>query len=280
MHSNTPTQSKCPLCGQDGASSEVSRLGGYRISACATCSLRFAPEAVAQTTDYDDVHGTTEYQQHQVGRLRAVRGKLELVTGHATYRPFFQRVHPQLDHRLLDVGCGVGIFGSAARSLGWTVTGIDVSMRAVSMGCEQTGLCLRNATLQDLHREGERFDVITMFEVLEHLTTPLETLKAAAVLVRDHGSIFCTVPNWNCPEVQSATQRDWLPPIHVSFFTAKALLELGHRAGLEDCKVGVIRSDPWPPRLISKVGWALRRCQLRRRSSLGLWLHGRPSVNR
>jgi len=71
--------------------------------------------------------------------------------------------------------------------------GVDVAERAVSLGRDECGLNLRRVRLVDLWEEKERFDVVTLFELLEHLQDPLDILLQARRLVREGGTILCTV---------------------------------------------------------------------------------------
>ena len=129
--------------------------------------------------------------------------------------------------------------------------------------------------MEALIREGERFDVVTAFEVLEHLSSPLQFLASAQKLLRPGGHAFFTVPNWNCPSVRSSTRPDWLPPIHLLFFSGSALQRAGELSGLTQVTTGVIRSDPLPRGIQPRARWLARRVLMRPREPLGLWLHGR-----
>ena len=268
----SPTTYHCPLCGQSGTPDRV-QLGGYLLYLCTGCSLRYAPEAFQVSVDYDGVYQSEEYERDQVRALDSLNAS-ELAD-HATYRAFFQQVPRLTGARLLDVGCGVGRFGLAAHAKGWDVTGIDVSPRAIKIGRKFAPFPLRVATVEELIHEGAQFDVVTAFEVLEHLSSPLPFLARAQRLLRPGGEAFFTVPNWNCSVVQNSTRPDWLPPIHLLFFSESSLRRAGEQSGLTDVATGVIRSDPLPRRMLAKARWLARRLLLRRSEPLGLWLHGR-----
>jgi 2-polyprenyl-3-methyl-5-hydroxy-6-metoxy-1,4-benzoquinol methylase len=264
----------CPVCRTDSAA-DVVQLGGYQLFLCPQCSLRFAPDAFKQTVDYDRVYRSAEYESDQVLALRSLNGS-ELAH-HPTYRSFFRQVAYVPGARLLDVGCGVGRFAHAAHALGWDVTGIDVSPVAIEIGREFARFPLRVATLEEMISQGERFDVLTAFEVLEHLVSPVQFLASAQQLLRPGGQIFCTVPNWNSSTVRSTARPDWLPPIHLLFFTEAALQRTGVSSGLVRVSTGVIRADPAPAGLVPGARWLARRALGRSREALGVWLHGRTA---
>jgi SAM-dependent methyltransferase len=264
--------SSCPVCGNEAAPDKV-ELGGYQLYQCPRCTLRFAPQAFQVPVDYDGVYQSAEYQCDQVRALHSLDG--EELANHPTYRAFFEQVPRFTGARLLDVGCGVGRFGHAAYARGWDVTGIDVSPLAIEIGREFAPFPLRVATVEELIAAGEQFDVVTAFEVLEHLSSPRQFLASAQRLLRPGGHAFFTVPNWNCSTVQSSTRPDWLPPIHLLFFTESALWRAAELSGLVRVATGVIRSDPLPRRILPRARWLARRVLLRQREPLGVWVHGR-----
>lgn len=260
----------CPVCGGASRFAGV-RLSGYQVFACEQCSFQFAPDAFGVAVDYDAVYETPEYVGNQVLPLRtaAVFPDFARIP---TYRPFFRNLGPGRGRTLLDVGCGVGRFCHAAHHAGWEVTGIDVSPRAVEIGSRHARFPLRRVSAEEMLREMKRFDVVTAFEVLEHLSNPREFLVQLRDLSAPAGLVFCTVPNWDCQEVQTATRPDWVPPIHLGFFTAAALQKVGERAGFTRSRVGSIFTDTLPRHPVRMARWLVRRLRGRSRQPLGLWL--------
>lgn len=267
---NEPATISCPVCCIDATPDVVH--GGYRLFACPRCSLRFAPEAFHVPVDYDRVYESAEYQSVQVEALKELDG--EQLAEHPTYRAFFTQVERLPGVELLDVGCGVGRFGHGAHVRGWDVTGIDVSPLAIETGRALAPFPMRVSTIEELVEQGQRFDVVTAFEVLEHLPSPLEFLSSAQRVLRPGGQVFCTVPNWSCTAVQAGTRPDWLPPIHLQFFTQSALRQTGELSGLARVTTGVIWIDPVPTGIVPRARWLARRLLRRPREPLGLWLHG------
>jgi SAM-dependent methyltransferase len=260
----------CPVCRESGRDDGV-RLGQFAILICRGCGLRFAPSAFDSAVDYDGIYGSPEYVATQV---EAIESHFDLASfiQNATYKAFFDHVRPFPGAKLLDVGCGVGRFCHAAHSFGWQTTGIDVSEKAISIGLPRAPCPLRRATAEQMLEEGERFDVVTAFEVLEHLSKPLDFLRQLGALATLSGSVFCTVPNWDCSPVQTATRPDWIPPVHLCFFTRRSLQRLGQLAGFAHAETGVIWTDPIPRRPKALLNWLRRRLKGQPRDPLGLWL--------
>jgi SAM-dependent methyltransferase len=95
---------------------------------------------------------------------------------------------------LLDVGCSAGWFMSVAREAGWKVTGLDVSAPAVAYS-KSRGLDARVATLDNHGLPPGAFDVITMFDCIEHMPSPLTALRAVRALLAPGGVVMITTPN-------------------------------------------------------------------------------------
>jgi SAM-dependent methyltransferase len=264
-------QYPCPAC-ETTAEPETLELAGYRMYRCPRCGLRFTPEAFHRAVDYDQVYQSAEYESDQVQAVQELDA--HELGQHPTYRAFFEQVRHSPRARLLDVGCGVGRFGVAAHARGWDVTGVDVSELAIATGRALAPFPMRVANIDDLAEEGERFDVITAFEVLEHLSSPVDFLRDTQRLLKPGGQAFFTVPNWESRTVQTSSRPDWLPPIHLLYFSEPALRRTGELAGFGRVSTGIVRADPLPGAAVPRLRWLARRMLLRPREPLGLWLHG------
>lgn len=124
--------------------------------------------------------------------------------------------------KLLDVGCGIGLFLIEAKKRGWEVYGTEFTDKAMAV-CESAGLNMQQGKLNpDLYRENE-FDVVTSFEVLEHIYNPQEEIQNIKKILRPGGLFYFTTPNFN------ALERRWLKgkydviayPEHLSYYTKK-----------------------------------------------------------
>jgi 2-polyprenyl-3-methyl-5-hydroxy-6-metoxy-1,4-benzoquinol methylase len=261
----------CPICHLQ-TSRAGWELGGYELYLCLKCDLRFAPDAFDSKPDYTAIYDSPEYVANQVESIAGCTDP-SMFAGMVTYQPFFARTHPASDATLIDVGCGVGRFCHAASLRGWRVIGIDISQKAIKIGRRYARFPMENAGIDDAVSGTGRYDMATAFEVLEHLSDPRSFLARMRMLLKPGGQIFCTVPNWNCIEVQKATQADWIPPIHLQFFSKESLTRLARQAGLLNIAVGEIWTDPLPRSLVGGAKWIRRRILGRPNSPLGLWLH-------
>jgi 2-polyprenyl-3-methyl-5-hydroxy-6-metoxy-1,4-benzoquinol methylase len=140
--------------------------------------------------------------------------------------------------RLLDVGCGVGLFLEVAITRGWEVYGTEYSERAVEI-CQSKGINMKRGALAAKDFGGLEFDVVTSFEVIEHISNPQEDMREVIALMRKGGLFYCTTPNFN------ALMRYYLKsdydiigfPEHLSYYTPSTLSFLCERMGLTTLKV-------------------------------------------
>jgi 2-polyprenyl-6-hydroxyphenyl methylase/3-demethylubiquinone-9 3-methyltransferase len=110
---------------------------------------------------------------------------------------------PVAGKRVVDVGCGGGILAEAIAQKGATVTGIDLSEKALKVAdlhSLESGITVRYELIsaEDLAaREAGHYDVVTCMEMLEHVPDPSAVVKACAALVKPDGQVFFSTLNRN-----------------------------------------------------------------------------------
>jgi len=97
--------------------------------------------------------------------------------------------------RVLDVGCGNGLFLEAASVRGWEVAGIELSPAAAAAARERVGPRVTLGTLEEADLRSDAFDVVTLWEVIEHVPHPLRLLSEVRRVLRPGGMLFLSTPN-------------------------------------------------------------------------------------
>ncbi|MGC1306868.1 MAG: class I SAM-dependent methyltransferase [Phormidesmis sp.] len=155
---------------------------------------------------------------------------------------------PKRPPRILDFGCGDGSFLRSASLFGFDAVGIDFSDSRQQRN-RRAGPVSLYSNLTDVQESladgslagGERFDAITLFQVLEHVAEPLETLQALSNCIRPGGILVVEVPN--CKGVghrpESMEDHGKVDPLeHINHFTPSSLSLMCQRAGFAPVTYG------------------------------------------
>jgi len=185
----------CDLCGAP-SQDLCYRLEGLDIVRCQSCGLVYS-QGYADC-DYKDLYDPGYFDERGEYFLEVQDEKVgDLAGGHIdSFQDGLQRLRKYKSNgKLLDVGCAVGIFLSLARDNGWDVQGMDVSEFAASFAREQHGLEIHTGELETIGFPDASFDVITLWDVVEHLIHPQKTLEEVHRILKDDGIILLDTPN-------------------------------------------------------------------------------------
>jgi SAM-dependent methyltransferase len=97
--------------------------------------------------------------------------------------------------RLLDVGTGSGEFLKLMRDKGWDVSGVEYAKATSAYAREISGLNVLTKDLLDTHFNSDYFDLITLWDSLEHLYLPKETLVEIYRILKPDGLLVIAIPN-------------------------------------------------------------------------------------
>jgi 2-polyprenyl-3-methyl-5-hydroxy-6-metoxy-1,4-benzoquinol methylase len=144
----------------------------------------YAKEYFTEREGYFFHDGVADGTGHESPHIEDFRLGLELITG---------QVRPP--GRLLDVGCATGSFLSLAKASGWDCRGVEVSSFAAAQARERTGCEVFCGQFGEAPFADGTFDVITMWDLLEHLPDPITALRKARALLRADGLLLVNTPN-------------------------------------------------------------------------------------
>lgn len=218
---------RCVLCGS-AQSKVVLRAKGRIVVECLVCQLR----ALSPMPSLDDMVSINEETVHPFFNA--------CLEDEESYRVYFayklddlQRYQPS--GRLLDVGCGAGFFLEAARQRGYEVTGVDLSPVPVTYARETYGLDVSLGSLYDFKAPDASFDVITIFQTIEHDPDPAALCDELYRILAPGGVIMVTTPAAD-GFVARVMGRRWFGyrnVEHVSFLTQRSLRYALERSGFE-----------------------------------------------
>ncbi|MEZ4757005.1 MAG: class I SAM-dependent methyltransferase [Flavobacteriales bacterium] len=143
------------------------------------------------------------------------------------------------NNRIIDVGCGSGLFLQVAAERGWEVHGTEYGSIAID-ACRSKGIDIIEGALDPKNYPPGHFDVVCSFEVLEHLIDPAGEVARMGTILRDGGLLYATTPNFNCL-ARRAAPSDWSVanyPEHLSYFTPRTLRRLFGDIGMRPLWLG------------------------------------------
>jgi SAM-dependent methyltransferase len=223
----SPIPTTCPLCTataefeQKEVYTDPQTRAHYTLYECGACRAQF----------WEPLKNPGgEWYAHD-GRY-ADRNELPILAPNWNHKKIISFLAPQTG-RLLDVGCGVGTFVAWAEQHGWQGTGIDFDKDAVDAGKHTFGL--ERLTVEDItafakRHEGESFDLVTFFDVLEHVDNHREFIATIRNLLKSGGHIAMSMPyRGRAPWLMEAD----VPPRHLTRWDRRSLTQFLEREGFE-----------------------------------------------
>jgi len=138
------------------------------------------------------------------------------------------------DTRILDVGSGYGYFRRACADIGWSTQGVEISKFACRIASEMFDLDTFSGTLESFSATCvDGFDVIVMWDFIEHVEDPNAALAAARNLLKDGGLLFIRTPNLDAIELEVfGSSYHSLKREHLNLFSALSLSRFMYNSGL------------------------------------------------
>jgi SAM-dependent methyltransferase len=229
--------SGCPLCGviHPGRTIAVNFGMAAMVAECGDCRLAYqTPQpALEASLAYMDMRWRSQdqYVADREHRRSRARKQLALVSG---------IVAPGA--RLLDFGAGSGAFVAMAREGGWEAVGVERSRVAVGRALREHAVRLD----PDLPEADASFDVVTLWDVVEHLRDPRGIVRSLRARVRSGGWMFFETGNWESWNRLAAGDAWGLYLFdHQYYFSPASLERLLGEAGLVDFRL--LSADRSPP---------------------------------
>lgn len=160
--------------------------------------------------------GYENYQEDKKSILQTFNHRLELL----------EKIYKEKGI-LLDVGCAMGFMLEAAEARGWDVYGIDVSKEALAVAKKRFGKKVYTEMLENAVLPENHFDLITIWDTLEHLTDPVKTIRRCWHLLKPGGLLAFTVPDVGSLIAKIIGDR-WMgyKEEHLFYFTRRSIKHL------------------------------------------------------
>lgn len=238
--------SVCPFC-------NGGRLTRYQASAFdAAPRMVNIIECRACQTAWQWPLQRTEVQSEQVFNKAYAMGEegsyfdLDKRNAVASYQREFIETQIKIPGRLLDVGCGDGTFARNMAQAGWYAVGLDPAIRVpVVENCSAGHLNLRGDFVADLPA-GDTFDLITLWDVVEHVEKPDQLISDAVARLAPGGMLIVETGNYQCAGRIQSDRRWWNYQMdHRWYFAPPQLRAMLTFAGLESIELTDRVLRPW-----------------------------------
>lgn len=249
----------CPCCGSDRCKRAehlpTTVQGGWRVTTCTDCGMTytknpppphlwgsFYPSTYPPYVPSQDRESAkVRWQQWRERKLLSLLGDVMTpgLLRRVGRRILGRRLDPSIFNlrgsgRLLDVGCGCGTYLARMAKYGWDATGVDRSEDACEQASAHFGVTALAGPFPNMDIDG-KFDLVTAWQVVEHLDDPIASLNRMRELLAEDGFVVIAVPNFAC-WASYHFDEDWLGldlPRHVNHFTMQSLEKVVNRAGLQ-----------------------------------------------
>lgn len=201
------------------------RFPRHAIVECPGCGLVFYEGGASAK----DLYGQRYFAGGEYLDYRADKSVIQ--RNFRRHIPLLARLAPK--GRLLELGCAYGFFLELAGRR-WQARGIDVSAEAVRHAREVLGVDALHADFLALPDEPDRYDVVCLWDTIEHLERPIETIQKAARWLRPGGVLILTTGDVESrlARLQGESWRQLHPPTHLFYFSDATLRRAAGRAGL------------------------------------------------
>jgi 2-polyprenyl-3-methyl-5-hydroxy-6-metoxy-1,4-benzoquinol methylase len=235
----------------------VTRLtvkNAYAIWRCPTCGhgwVHPVPEEETLERFYNSAEAAAVQYDFPENSIRKHTRRL--------FRWIHQAIRPP--GRLLEVGCGRGVHLEVAQRLGWETVGLDRSSVARQL-CFSRGIPAADSLEEICQRYGRAaFDLITLWEVIEHIADLSPFLSAVRTLLKPRGVLALSTPNFQSIIARN-NYADWYelrPPLHLHYFTPASLTRLLGRYGFHILnQLTYVSWHPSVDRIVTSLGSCLR----------------------
>jgi 2-polyprenyl-3-methyl-5-hydroxy-6-metoxy-1,4-benzoquinol methylase len=228
---------RCDLCGAEHPQPFLDLQdrytgGKFQLARCTQCGLIYLPTRPGEDEleqyypeDYEAYYLLDQQSSAQTWHLkRALSLQLKMV----------ESVHPARG-KLLDIGSATGNFLHVAREAGWQVLGLEPVEKAAQLARQNYQLEVISGTITQLDLPPASFDVISMWDVLEHLPSPKQALHKSWELLKPGGFLVFSIPNLDSFDryLFGNYWIGWDVPRHFNLFSRSTLKQLLGEIGFE-----------------------------------------------
>lgn len=249
------TISQCPICLSNSfipfinTKDHTVSQQDFNLQKCSGCGFVITNPR-PDINSIGDFYKSDKYISH-TGGSKSIIDKIYLQARKLTlHRKLKLITNYKNSGHLLDFGCGTGEFLNHMQKNGWEITGVEPSDNARKKATEITKSFI-NSSLTEIN---QKFDIITLWHVLEHVHDLNEKIKSLKNLLKEDGIIFIAVPNHESADAQHY-KNNWAGydvPRHIWHFSKSNMHQLLQNHGLTLAKIEPMKLDAFYVSLLSE----------------------------
>jgi len=224
---------RCPLCGADDYRVAFIKEG-FRFLKCNKCSFFYVNPILNEAALYKAYEGEASNDAFFEVYLSNTQQSFD--------RAGFERVLKHLDllnkpqsKKIMDVGCSFGHFLKVAQERGWDDIGVDLNEKAVDYANNVVKVKVLKCLLADAKFPPDSFDVVTLWNVLEHVPDPRSLVKDSHRLLKKGGILFIETPNIDSLATRIMHEKciTFGGRNHINYFSKKTVSRMLEEEGFE-----------------------------------------------
>ncbi len=206
----------------------------FQIVKCETCEFKFTNPRPS-TAEIGSYYQSEDYISHSNTSKGIINKVYQLVRNYTLKQKLrlMEELGMNTPKRLLDIGCGTGLFLKTCNQAGWKTKGTEPDEKTRQIAVETSSSEIAADFLNAY--SGEQFDVITMWHVLEHVHLLRETIEKLYMNLASNGRLVIAVPNADSYDAKQF-KENWAAydlPRHLYHFTPKTLIQLFNKFGFK-----------------------------------------------
>lgn len=249
---------KCPLC-KSGLFLNLQEIQDFAVSKqlfmickCSLCHLLFTnprpkEEDILSYYDFPTYYSHEDQSKSLIQLVYQIIRKISIYRKAKLFESLFKK------GRILDYGCGTGNVLEEMSKRNWDITGIEPNEKARKIANSKT--YNKVFKTMDEFSETKKFDIISLFHVLEHIHDLRPTIKKLLNILKKSGSLIIAIPNhqsWDSKYYQKSWAA-WDVPRHLYHFDSESIVSLANRFNLEITSIKPLPFDSFYVSLLSEI---------------------------